>query len=188
MTAIIDRIYQLTIECIKGCYIQTCIVALTAGLISLFAVKGRNPLKIFGDFVWSSLMAGYLTLLAYGTFLERTLGFRREVCLIPFHIFLNWDYEKVFIIGNFLLFMPFGILFAVKSGKVWRVMCASIVLSTAIEVSQYIFSVGKSEVDDIILNTAGAVLVAIPVVLIRRIAAKTRGSNPPRATARESIF
>ncbi len=171
MMSIFRELFRLTAECVKDCYIQTCIVSLTAGLMTVFVKAGRQKGKkseLVGEFFYAAFMACYLSLIAYGTFLLRTPGFRREVCLIPFHIFLNWNNEKVYIIGNFLMMMPLAVLLMIRTRKILTVAASSAVLCIAIEVSQYIFSVGKSELDDFILNVAGAALMAFFISLIRK--------------------
>lgn len=59
--------------------------------------------------------------------------------------------------GNILLFLPLPVLlvaFGYRSPK--HVFAAAVILSVSIEVLQYIFVVGVADVDDVILNVAGA--------------------------------
>ncbi|MBS4900389.1 MAG: VanZ family protein [Clostridiales bacterium] len=86
-----------------------------------------------------------------------TLGFK--------YIFLN-------LYGNVLCFMPFGFLIAfILNGKhkfINTIFIAAIV-STIIELLQYIFAVGTGDIDDVILNTCGAVLGYAVYVIINKI-------------------
>ena len=59
-------------------------------------------------------------------------------------------------VSNILFFIPFGLLFP---NKKWQtVLLTSFAFSTAIEVIQYIGGFGLCELDDVICNTAGAVI------------------------------
>ncbi|WP_051348734.1 VanZ family protein [Peribacillus kribbensis] len=64
------------------------------------------------------------------------------------------------LVGNILAFFPFGLLLPLiwKRGKTfWRTGLLAFGLSLTIETLQIYFRVGAFDVDDIILNTAGAV-------------------------------
>ena len=171
---IFESVWGLFIACARDCFIQTLILSLCAGLLTLCLKKEQKKLALLGDFVFAVLFYAYLTMVAYGTFLLRTPGFRREVCLLPFHIFLNWEGEKVYILGNFIMMMPLGILVMLKVKSLLRTTLAAFVLSLTIEVTQYVFSVGKTELDDIILNTGGAVVAALAVFIIEDAAKKIK--------------
>jgi hypothetical protein len=72
------------------------------------------------------------------------------------------------VVGNVAMFVPVGWLLAVLVGRrrVLRALFACVGLSMAIEVTQLF--VGRfSDIDDVILNTTGAVLGACVALLIR---------------------
>ena len=93
-----------------------------------------------------------------------------QVYLIPFvEIRRFWVYRKqlgflaVFtnLFGNVIGFLPFGFILPVilermRSG--WLIILAGFGLSVTVEVIQLITKVGCFDVDDMILNTAGAAL------------------------------
>ncbi|WP_020668710.1 VanZ family protein [Amycolatopsis nigrescens] len=64
------------------------------------------------------------------------------------------------VVGNALLLMPIGMLAPLRITRlrsVARVVCTGLVLSTAVELTQYLFLVGRvAATDDVILNTIGA--------------------------------
>lgn len=65
------------------------------------------------------------------------------------------------VIGNMIWFFPLGILGPLlfpRLRKCGRLLLLALLLSGAIELGQWCFSTGVSDVDDIILNTAGAAL------------------------------
>lgn len=74
---------------------------------------------------------------------------------VPFHMFfLN-------IFGNILCFMPFGFLLKAATGHripLWGCILAAAGASAVFEFLQYIFAVGAGDIDDVMLNTAGAAL------------------------------
>jgi glycopeptide antibiotics resistance protein len=78
------------------------------------------------------------------------------------------------IIGNILLFLPLGIFLPMVLGikSFFKVLCIAAALSSGIELCQYIlrnFRIFRSvDVDDIILNTTGALLGLALYALFRR--------------------
>ena len=63
--------------------------------------------------------------------------------------------------GNIVGFMPFGALlpiFARGARKMWRVVLLAFEVSALVEFTQLVFQVGCFDVDDMILNTFGALL------------------------------
>ncbi len=61
------------------------------------------------------------------------------------------------VLGNIVLFIPFGILFPIISNKKRKgVLCAAIIFSLLIEITQFFFALGSTDVDDLIFNVAGA--------------------------------
>jgi glycopeptide antibiotics resistance protein len=65
------------------------------------------------------------------------------------------------VIGNTLIFVPFGALlfiFSKKLAKFHNTVLLSLLLSLAIETTQYFTRVGVFDVDDIMLNTLGGII------------------------------
>ena len=62
--------------------------------------------------------------------------------------------------GNILLFIPFSIILLTtfKINKLKLILLWAALLSTSIEVTQYIFQVGFPDIDDVILNVTGAAI------------------------------
>ena len=88
----------------------------------------------------------------------------KTVQLIPFRTTLTamnnglWPF-CFHVIGNMIWFVPLGVLDPIFFRRLrntgWLFFCAA-GLSSAIELSQWCLGTGVSDVDDIILNTAGA--------------------------------
>ncbi|PWG12716.1 VanZ family protein [Streptomyces sp. V2] len=80
--------------------------------------------------------------------------------------------------GNAALLLVFGALLPIRSRRsrtLGRVAAIAALLSTAVEITQYALAVGRvSSMDDVLLNTAGAVVGAL----------LTRNWWRPRSTGR----
>lgn len=87
-----------------------------------------------------------------------------RVNLMPFVNLLNFESRSdllVNIIGNFAMFIPTGIITPMIYKKIdtfRRVTLAGTALSLTIELIQLPFAVRASDVDDLILNTAGCMV------------------------------
>lgn len=121
------------------------------------------------------LIISFLLILFFTFIVRETFEFRstgsRGISLIPFrelvamiqqpnHSFYFWQ-----IILNILLFIPFGFTLSTylnchKSNRplFLSVLLTAFLLSTSVEVLQYLTSRGFTEVDDVINNTLGAVI------------------------------
>jgi glycopeptide antibiotics resistance protein len=66
------------------------------------------------------------------------------------------------LLGNLLMFTPMGmalpVLFDKKFNKLWKVVAFVIVLVLIIEIIQFITFAGSADIDDLILNTIGAII------------------------------
>lgn len=97
-----------------------------------------------------------------------------QIELIPFvgliQIFHNS--VRVFLylfVGNLIWFVPLGILLPLLTKVRRSTILWGFLLSLYIEVSQYIFGTGVSEVEDLILNTAGTAIGYGLFLLLRKV-------------------
>lgn len=85
------------------------------------------------------------------------------------------------IVGNVVLFVPFGLLLPLLFDKVrtsWAVAWRAAVVSISIELLQWVTGARATDVDDIILNTAGALVgYAFYRLLVVVVAATTPGKG-----------
>lgn len=84
-----------------------------------------------------------------------------------------WRYFTYLFVGNLLWFAPAGILIRLRGGKLWQAALAGFFLSLVIETMQFILGSGVSELDDLILNTCGALLGWLATALALRAFRKT---------------
>lgn len=90
--------------------------------------------------------------------------FRGHIELIPFQDIFGYlfdgrwfDFVYLFF-GNILWFVHFGIVCGEKTQGIWKTLLWTFLLSLTIEVLQFVFSSGYSDVEDLILNTLGGVI------------------------------
>lgn len=143
------------------------IIVTCVGYVCL-SVKARyeHKEKSFNN-TCSILLVIYVTSLLYLALLGRSGEYIRSLTLMPFssHLFVlkNYNYHDVFyqIIENILVFIPMGILapevlnLRGKKGALPLTVLLGGLTSFIIELAQFTYAVGYSEVDDIINNTLG---------------------------------
>ena len=131
---------------------------------ALLAIAGGIATK-----KWThSLLIGYTLIILGETLLFRTSG-HTGFELKPF-----WSYAypemKWEVIANILLFIPFGFL----AGKLWgwKAIPLAVFLSFCIEAVQLVMHLGFFEIDDMIHNTAGAIIGYLPILIAHKIGKK----------------
>lgn len=118
------------------------------------------------------LLCGIIIIVVYMTIFSRNTG-EHEVCLVPFYSFVMAQeqpemYRSMFM--NVLLFVPLGlslpyVLKKTRRGKIKVTVLSAFLFSFCIEVLQYVFILGRAEVDDVICNTLGAFVGSLSFVL-----------------------
>lgn len=120
----------------------------------------------------------YTIFVAWMTLLKREPRVRARV-IEPelFWAFREWingapdgKQESIQYIQNVLFFIPFGFLFPYKKWK--PVFMTAFMTSAIIEITQYIFNLGWCEIDDVISNTAGALVGFGCYVIVHKLIKK----------------
>ena len=101
--------------------------------------------------------------------------FPLRVNLVPLVNILEFDTVKDLILnltGNFAMFIPTGVMTPLIYKKIntfGKVTLTGFLLSLSIEITQLPFAVRASDIDDLILNTAGCMVGYGLYALVRRI-------------------
>ncbi len=107
-----------------------------------------------------------------------------RVNLTPFINLFDYDNKRdllLNVIGNCTLFIPTGIILPIvykRLNNFWKVLFSGVLISLFIEILQLPFSVRASDVDDLILNTAGAAVGYWIYFLIKRFVKVKKSPNP----------
>ncbi|MDP4117361.1 MAG: VanZ family protein [Bacteroidota bacterium] len=155
-------------------------------------IKVRSQARVLGYII----MMIYLMFICYFGFFSkiagRDLAHVNKYNLIPFRTIHNYlNFEKpinsisvvVNIIGNMGVFMPFGIILPIilparsHAYHIYLVLIGSLLLSLTIELIQYLTSVGVFDVDDLILNSIGALAGYFINMIVRKKYNRTGKEN-----------
>lgn len=112
----------------------------------------------------------------------------RSINLIPFHTIKSYllgtvevSRSVVFknVIGNIVLFIPLGIYLQLfkKDKRILANLFGICVVSLSLEFIQYIFAIGASDIDDILLNCIGGL---IGILLYKLLITLIRNDNKVR--------
>ncbi|MDQ0375076.1 VanZ family protein [Cellulomonas humilata] len=113
-----------------------------------------------------ALFVVYLLLLTWAVLWKLELPWAGEagwriVKLVPFVATSGAGASTPFdVLANLALFVPLGLYLGllVPSWRSWKVACAAAAASLGLEVAQYVLAVGSSDLTDVVVNTAGALL------------------------------
>lgn len=148
--------YFLTlINGIPQCVYEGALSILCIGIIVFLVWKGINA----GIYIERLALLEYTIFIYCSTVIYRVTKESREYNYTPF-----WSYEKpeLFVenVMNAVVFVPVGLLIGlVFSRWPWRkAIGAGCIISISIELLQFIFKRGFSEVDDVIHNTLGCAI------------------------------
>lgn len=134
--------------------------------------KAKKIIKLIAS--WT-LFIGYLIVLSYFLFFSERYGrtdisseYRYNLVLfteirrfITYRSALGIRAVAVNLVGNIAAFMPLGFILPLlnqKNARFFRILLLSVFFSSLIEVLQLYYHVGIFDVDDIFLNTCGAIL------------------------------
>ncbi|WP_125775551.1 VanZ family protein [Antribacter gilvus] len=82
---------------------------------------------------------------------------------------LHTTFPVIEALANVALFVPFGVLGVLLAQRPWAVAAAGGAFSLAIELTQHLIPGRFPTVQDVVLNTAGAALGTLVVVLAARV-------------------
>ncbi len=146
-------------------------------------MRGKTQNR-FGKIIARVAFVVYLMVLTYFLFFSERYGrsgaqiyrynlipFREIRRYIQYRDLFGWEYFVVNIYGNILAFVPFGFFLPIvsKSNRsFWAVTLYGFEFTLGIELVQLSFQVGTFDVDDIMMNTLGAILGYILFALFKK--------------------
>ena len=101
--------------------------------------------------------------------------FPSRINLIPFLYITDYEVKRealINIIGNVSLFIPTGIILPIlykRLNSFWKVFLTGAGISLCIEVIQLLLPNSVTDIDDLILNTAGVIIGYAVFSLVRRL-------------------
>ena len=122
-----------------------------------------------------SILAAYAVLVLAGTVLIRASGTVPQYQLQLFWSYTQWDIQQSQVLANICMFIPIGFLAGKEFGRKGILLAAG--FSLLIETIQLLTCRGLFEFDDIIHNTAGAVIGYGCFALAERLLRKNVGSG-----------
>lgn len=124
--------------------------------------------------------SAYLYMMYALTILSRSESYISQINLIPFATFSSSEWDRIFFYENILLFFPFPI-FLYLLYPVFRkfgiCLFMGMLVSTLIELSQFLFHCGWCDIDDILTNTLGTVLGWLCIHRIYQIKNRRRNND-----------
>lgn len=149
----------------------------------MFVIWSAAMILLRGKLKRAAAIAGAVIsvlLIVLNTLVRHSLDDGIAVHLIPFSSFsmvaeIPGIYRSMQL--NIILFMPFGMSLPFILPEKLRLkplitVCIALMISVTIEVCQYIFNIGMSEVDDVIMNTLGAAIGTLSYLLVSLILKK----------------
>ncbi len=140
-----------------------------------YILKNKEKIVLYKELINLSFITYVLCLFQIVTFQETATWTTNN--FTPFNEILRYELgSRLFIkniIGNILMFLPFGIFvsFYLKSKKIYIPLILTIIASSSIEVVQLI--IGRVfDIDDIILNVSGGIIGFILYYVFVKIANK----------------
>lgn len=178
------KVLFVTVYCLDIPELVSLLLFATAGFLLTYKRWREKPWT--GKLVTAVLFC-WITIVIYITIGDRTGSRPMQVNLIPFH-----SYREVLAGGNpeiyrsnfmnAVLFYPAGLLATALLPEKWPrwIKCVLVVLvfgalSVGIEYVQYTYALGRCEIDDVIHNTAGALVGSLAALWMPSLLAWLNG-------------
>lgn len=97
----------------------------------------------------------------------------RSINLVPFmgSVIVNGKVDFTEIINNIVAFIPFGILLSTlwEEKSIIKRILPIFLTSLSFEILQFIFSIGASDITDLIMNTIGGIIGICIFIILKKI-------------------
>lgn len=135
-------------------------VVVVCGLLCRLWPENRVP-QILKKRGCIFLFVTYIVVLLTQSFFSRLPGSRNTVSLVLFETWGATAQSHAYVLENILMFLPFGILFPSifswkMPGNTGRCVLAALVFSVSLEAVQWATERGHCQLDDVVMNTLGA--------------------------------
>ena len=162
----------------NSAYLLVCIARLLLPMKWLDQ-SARENFRSFFRIAGLGLLVFLGLVLFHGFFLIRVGDEQRGLNLIPLRALRTWD---IIFFGNIFLFFPLGFfLRGLFRRGAWMSIALCAGFSLLMEVLQWVFAIGRSDIDDLLLNTLGGTLGVAAVILLgalrKKITKGTEGSD-----------
>ena len=102
----------------------------------------------------------------------------RNINLIPFYYSYEVKGHFKEVLENLLIFIPFGIYLKMLNKNNKKVILYGFIFSLVLEISQFIFGLGATDITDVITNTSGTILgVLVYLILVKLFKNKDKINN-----------
>lgn len=153
---------------------DVCLLLLAILCISTLLLISYLGVRNGSRYVMAIMLVEYVFLLFCSTVLFREDYGKGQYNYLPF-----WSYVEIYygdklllpqIIMNVMVFIPVGFLLSAfaNSMRWWKVMLTGFMISSSIEVMQFLFRRGFSELDDIFHNTIGCLIGLILWAIVKK--------------------
>ena len=138
----------------------------------MFRSQKEKTFSLFVFIIYLLLLI-WLVLFKFSTSLSQLPNIR-SLNFIPFYYAQETPFHLKETMYNFVIFIPLGMflqLFKSNRKIIFKILIVLLV-SLTFELTQYVFSIGASDITDIITNTSGGLIGIIIIILAKKFAPK----------------
>ena len=158
----VRSIMTILMESIDNMWPMLTIFLVVIAVVRVAAIKNNNEKLVFYK-EFSNLLFIIYILLLYELLTRAELNTVRGYNLVPFSEMFRYEIGSTSfylnVVGNIVIFIPFGYLIStyIKPKRILSILIVSVISSATVEFVQ--LCIGRSfDVDDIILNSLGAII------------------------------
>ena len=158
----VKSITNILTESIDNMWPMLTIFLVVIAVVRVAAIKNNNEKLVFYK-EFSNLLFIIYILLLYELLTRAELNTVRGYNLVPFSEMFRYEIGSTSfylnVVGNIVIFIPFGYLIStyIKPKRILSILIVSVISSATVEFVQ--LCIGRSfDVDDIILNSLGAII------------------------------
>ena len=158
-------------------YVPLCLTLAMLGLMPVSIVLWKDKKLTLCSIIWWYCMLAYVLIVIMITIFSREPGSRKGIDL---QLFATWGAStqaKAYVIENIFMFIPFGVLRAIRKKKNSKTkeIFIYITASCLIEGIQLITGRGYCQLDDVVMNTFGGIIGYLFVIILNNLFKKIKG-------------